>query len=322
MTIGHARGRDAKVTLSVALTTTTTTTTATTATATKRSSGSSSSQRTSLIPPRWESSVRTVGMSECREAALSLAHAFAGDAYAQYLVDDADPSPPASVPPPPSGESSAEDRWKLHVDIMTYAVAAHCLNGLVTTIGPDYDSVALWLPPGRDLDGWWTTLRSGMWRLYFQLSAEGRRRYYDEILPLLHDTKEQVLGSSRSRSAWYLVYLGTKPNSQGRGYARRLLEDMIQRADAENRPMYLESSALANNAYYEKFGFEVKRDVELRRGAVPVRLSIMVREPQPPHQPQLIERKVAAVASHHHTTTTNTTNTKNRTNKIQLVKMG
>lgn len=53
-----------------------------------------------------------------------------------------------------------------------------------------------------------------------------------------------------------------------------------KQADTENRPIYLESSSQANNAYYEKFGFEVKRDVFLERGPVPVRLSIMVREPR------------------------------------------
>ncbi len=46
--------------------------------------------------------------------------------------------------------------------------------------------------------------------------------------------------------------------------------------------MYLESSSQANNAYYEKFGFEVKRDIFLERGSVPVRLSAMVREPRAP----------------------------------------
>ena len=53
-------------------------------------------------------------------------------------------------------------------------------------------------------------------------------------------------------------------------------------ADAEHRPMYLESSSQANNAYYEQFGFEVKRDIFLERGSVPVRLSAMVREPRAP----------------------------------------
>ncbi|KAK0629728.1 acetyltransferase, partial [Bombardia bombarda] len=248
-----------------------TTTTTMTTTSSNMTSNSSSvtlvELKRSLVPPKWEESVRVVGMSECREAALSLAHAFAADDYAKYLVDPGDAS-----------DISPEDKWKLHVDMMEYAVAAHCMKGLATTIGPDFDSVALWLPPGQDVDGWWTMLRSGLWRLNFQLSAEGRKRYYEEVLPLLHETKMSVLGD-RDNDAWYLVYLGTKPNSQGRGYAKRLLENMIQRADAENRPMYLESSALANNAYYKKFGFEVKRDVFLKRGQAPVRLSIMVREP-------------------------------------------
>lgn len=78
------------------------------------------------------------------------------------------------------------------------------------------------------MDGWWTLLRSGMWRLYFQLSPEGKRRYFQEILPLLHKTKADVLGD-RDSDAWYLAYLGTKPKSQGRGYASRLLKDMIAR---------------------------------------------------------------------------------------------
>ncbi len=60
------------------------------------------------------------------------------------------------------------------------------------------------IPPGRHLDGWWTQLRSGMWRLYFQLSPEGKTRLFQEILPLLHDTKAAVLGD-RDHDAWYLV---------------------------------------------------------------------------------------------------------------------
>lgn len=53
-------------------------------------------------------------------------------------------------------------------------------------------------------------------------------------------------------------------------------------ADAESRPVYLESSNERTNAYYAKFGFEVKRDVAFERGRDPVRLYIMVREPQAP----------------------------------------
>lgn len=44
--------------------------------------------------------------------------------------------------------------------------------------------------------------------------------------------------------------------------------------------MYLESSSKTNNAYYEKFGFKVVKDISLTRGPEPVKLDIMVREPQ------------------------------------------
>jgi hypothetical protein len=96
-------------------------------------------KKPSLVPPKWKETVRVVGMSDCREAALTLAHAFAADDYAQYLVDSGDMHGNGD-----NNTTSAEDKWKLHVDILTYTVAAHCMSGLVTAVGPECDSVALW----------------------------------------------------------------------------------------------------------------------------------------------------------------------------------
>lgn len=87
----------------------------------------------SLVPPSWQDTVRVIGMAECKEAGLSLAHAFAADRLSQYLLDADDM---AAYPP--------ERKWKLHVDLMTYITASHCSAGIVTTIGPDLDSIALW----------------------------------------------------------------------------------------------------------------------------------------------------------------------------------
>lgn len=79
------------------------------------------------------------------------------------------------------------------------------------------------MPPGKNMDDWWTVLRSGMWRLLFRLSREGKTRFYKEFLPLLHDTKQRVL-KERDDKSYYLVYLGTKPSARGKGYARKLME--------------------------------------------------------------------------------------------------
>ncbi|KAK0735691.1 hypothetical protein B0T21DRAFT_412297 [Apiosordaria backusii] len=290
------------------MTTTTTATTSIPLSTTNNPTGSSASNgmkvvatltKRSLLPAAWHTTVRTVQSHECREAALSLAHAFQADDYARYLVD-IDSNPPVE---PDSDEDSSlgvtfswggstgsakasptspEHKWNLHVDILTYTVASHCIGGgLVTTVGEDFDSVALWVPPGPqpNLDSYLTHFRSGLWRLHFQLCSEGKRRLFDEILPLLHDTKREVLGAEKENDAWYLVYLGTKPRSQGRGLGGRLLRDGMMKADREGRQMYLESSSLVNNEYYKKFGFEIKKEIFLKRGRWPVRLSIMVREP-------------------------------------------
>ncbi|KAJ2976430.1 hypothetical protein NUW58_g8088 [Xylaria curta] len=170
-------------------------------------------KKRSLVPEKWEDQVRAISISECKGAALSLAQAFATDELAQYLLDAEDV------------KDGDETKWRLHVDIFNYLVAAHYYKGVVTTIGPDYEAVALWMPPGKDADDWLTILRSGMWRLYYQLSAEGRRRYFNELLPVLHRTKHEVMGE-RDDDCYYLVYLGTKPSGQRRGYARKLIDHM------------------------------------------------------------------------------------------------
>lgn len=94
--------------------------------------------RPSLVPPRWEDTVRAVAVAESKQAGLSLAHSFASDASSRYLLDVDD-----------MAARSAEHKWKLHVDMMTYITTAHALDGLVTTIGPDHEAVALWWVSAR-----------------------------------------------------------------------------------------------------------------------------------------------------------------------------
>ncbi|TGO61088.1 hypothetical protein BCON_0030g00460 [Botryotinia convoluta] len=224
-------------------------------------------KKRSLSPATTEE-VRVVSISECEGAAQCLAQAFATDEVARYFLDTDDMT------------SYSEDyKWKLHCDIMNYVTAAHCYKGIVTTIGPNYDAVALWMPPGQDMDDWLTFFRSGLWKLYFKLSVEGRKRFYDEFLPLLHHTINDVMGE-RNNNFYYLVYLGSKPSARGKGYAKKLIQHMTDRADRENRPTYLESSAEINLSYYRKLGFEWKQDIVMERGVKPVKMQIMVREPK------------------------------------------
>lgn len=129
------------------------------------------------------------------------------------------------------------------------------------------------------MDDLLTIFRSGMWRLNYQLSPEGKKRFFTEFLPLLHDTKSYVMGA-RDDESWYLVYIGTKPSARGKGYAKKLITHVTDMCDREGRACYLESSNPANPAIYRKYGFEGKKVIHLQRAEDDIQLEIMVREPE------------------------------------------
>ncbi|KAK1042022.1 hypothetical protein LTS16_009180 [Friedmanniomyces endolithicus] len=213
------------------------------------------------------SGVRILQLSEWKEAAASLAEAFADDHTCTYFLNTAD-----------TAHWTEQKKWALHVKMMEYIVYAHLLKGLVVSAGPNYDCVGLWMPPGENMDDYLTIFRSGMWRLNYQLSWEGQKRFFSEFLPLLHDTKAQVLGE-RDNNSWYLVYIGTRPSGRGKGYARKVIEYVTGMADAAGRACYLESSNEVNRIIYGKLGFERRKIVYLQRAVEHVELDIMVREP-------------------------------------------
>jgi hypothetical protein len=76
--------------------------------------------------------VRAVGIHEYKEAAACLADAFKDDHTTHYFLDT------------PDSTLTEQEKWDVHVSMMEYITYAHCMKGLVTTIGPNYDAVALW----------------------------------------------------------------------------------------------------------------------------------------------------------------------------------
>lgn len=101
---------------------------------------------------------------------------------------------------------------------------------------------------------------------------------FGEFVPILTSTKTAVLGP-RDKDSWYLMYIGTRPEARGRGYARKLIENITVKADRDNMPCYLESSNDINPIIYRKLGFETVQKVHLKRGPKVLSLDIMVREP-------------------------------------------
>jgi GNAT superfamily N-acetyltransferase len=61
----------------------------------------------------------------------------------------------------------------------------------------------------------------------------------------------------------YLWFIGVLPSAQHTGIGSKLLTEIIEEADSKELPIYLETSALRNLPWYERFGFMVYNRLEL-----------------------------------------------------------
>jgi ribosomal protein S18 acetylase RimI-like enzyme len=77
--------------------------------------------------------------------------------------------------------------------------------------------------------------------------------------------------------AWHLAYLAVAPEHQGNGYARLLLDHVLDRCDEDGTAAWLETTDPANPARYERFGFQTVRQVH--HGRRLPGLWVMRREP-------------------------------------------
>ena len=55
----------------------------------------------------------------------------------------------------------------------------------------------------------------------------------------------------------YLWFIGVDPVVQNEGIGSKLLQEIIDYSNVNNRSVYLETSTIRNLSWYEKFGFEI-----------------------------------------------------------------
>lgn len=117
--------------------------------------------------------------------------------------------------------------------------------------------IAVWLPPGVTLRPSPPPLRA-IPRIAQALAQPGAIR--------LIRRRQRALAKAHKTPSWHLAFLATDPAHQGRGIGRRLIEHILQRADADGTPVWLETSDPANVGLYEKFGFTTTAQIHGEAG--------------------------------------------------------
>jgi GNAT superfamily N-acetyltransferase len=154
------------------------------------------------------------------------------------------------------------------------ALAKYTLVFGVCYTTPDLAGVACWLGPGNTEVTFWRAMRTafGLQTSVARFPAGTRNRFLG-VIGYADEAHKRLL----QRPHWYLWALGVDPHRQGQGIGSSLIRPILERADEEGLPCYLETETEGNVRFYERRGFGV-----LESGEIPghdLALRTMVREP-------------------------------------------
>ncbi len=184
--------------------------------------------------------------SQQRAAAEMLGRAFFDDPLSVYLLPD-------------EAKRARLLPW-MYERIVRYGLR---YDGEVLATHGAVDGVAVWLPPGLSHTPALRLVRVGLalTPIKFGLGAVGRFMAANHV--------ERLRMQLAPEPHWYLWLIGVEPAQQGRGTGSALIAPMIERADRDRLPCYLETHKERNLTFYRKHGFEVVHAADMPHGGPP-----------------------------------------------------
>lgn len=119
----------------------------------------------------------------------------------------------------------------------------------------DLAGAAIWQPPGQ-----WRTPEDKVGEIVEKYDGKLLHEEVDRFLTFLGMIEDEHPDEPEH---WYLEVLAADLDRQGQGIGSACMRPVLERADADATPCYLESSNLKNVPLYERHGFKVVDVVDL-----------------------------------------------------------
>lgn len=103
-----------------------------------------------------------------------------------------------------------------------------------------------------------TTFKSILLDAKLALSCIGLSRIFKVL-----ERESKIKSHHPKTPIYYLWFIGVNPNDQNKGVGSALLKEVIKESTLHKRTIYLETSTLKNIPWYQKFGFEVFKELDL-----------------------------------------------------------
>ena len=140
---------------------------------------------------------------------------------------------------------------------LTEVMVRFCLKyGNVVSTSENIEGVMAIAPYDKDMTTW-RIIRCGAFFLSMQIAGEAK------IMQVLTKAVEEAKKSLNLGPYIHLLIMGVSQEFQGKGFGGQLLRAVIEKAEIEELPIYLETQKEANVSLYEKYGFSVKKKVIL-----------------------------------------------------------
>ena len=138
---------------------------------------------------------------------------------------------------------------------------------------PDTAGVIFTLPPGHTKISLWEYIQNGFLLSCFVLGLRNYARSMDceTFVGNMHET------IMAGRPHYYLWGLAVDPRQKRKGVGSGLMAPMLAKADADNKPVYLETHDENNVGYYQKMGFDLVHTGLIPKYDLPI--WCMLREP-------------------------------------------
>jgi GNAT superfamily N-acetyltransferase len=158
---------------------------------------------------------------------------------------------------------SEESMWKKVFNdedknrVLTEVMVRFCLKyGNVLSTSDNLEGVMAIAPHDKDMTAL-RVIRSGAFFLSMKIASEAKK------MKVLSNTIEEAKKSLNLDLYLHLLIMGVSQEFQGKGFGGKLLRAVIEKAETERKPIYLETQKEENVNLYEKYGFSVKKKIIL-----------------------------------------------------------
>ena len=158
---------------------------------------------------------------------------------------------------------SEDSMWKEVFDdedknrVLTEVMVRFCLKyGNVLSASDNLEGIMAIAPHDKEMTTWRVIL-SGSFFLSMKISKEAKK------MEILSKAVEEAKKSLNLDPYIHLLIMGVSQEFQRKGFGRKLLRALIEKAQTEKKSIYLETQKEDNVNFYEKYGFSVRKKIIL-----------------------------------------------------------